>query len=483
MKISITLLLIVFLISNLTAQYSVEYPPKTSLLPSKNKIIDVVHSLIDILNTKQLDKITNDKVVLDNGYLLKETIEQYWEDFGWDNKYRYVNYFDEKNNLLRGELQSWKGDSTWFTYMRAFYSYDQNNNRIEFYDQMLNGNNWENYRRHIYDYDFQDNIVTQVNQIWDEVKWNDISKIVMDYFRNNLIDERRFIWENQRWANEKHWSFKFNLNNNVLEELGQYWEGINWVNEYKWNFSYYTSQNLKDRTYNYWKNSEWNIGTKSTYSYDENDNQIESLWQVWDGMKWKNSELNISNYDESFNKIQQVQYYWRDNQWRHFQRWFYAYDINNNNLYELAQLFIDSTWRDDHAILYAYDKNNNLIERIHQFWSNGQLGNGLKYQFQYITENEDTLNGNLPLEFVLYQNFPNPFNSSTTISYKIPKQSFVSIQIYNSLGEYVASLENEDKSPGIYEVNFSAKNLPSGIYLFRLNAGKFTATKKMILLK
>ncbi len=54
---------------------------------------------------------------------------------------------------------------------------------------------------------------------------------------------------------------------------------------------------------------------------------------------------------------------------------------------------------------------------------------------------------------------PNPFNLNTTITYKISKQSFVSIQIYNSLGEYVASLENEDKSPGIYEVNFSAENL------------------------
>lgn len=483
MKINVTLLLIFFLISNLTAQYSVKYPPKTSLLPSKNKIIDVVHSLTDILNTKQLDKITIDKVVLDNGYLLKETIEQYWEDFGWENKYRYVNYFDAKNNLVKGELQSWKGDSTWFTYMRAFYSYDQNNNRIEFYDQMLNGNIWENYRKHTYDYDVLNNLIIQINQLWDGVKWNNMSKISLVYYRNNLIDEFHFNWENQKWVNEKHWSFKYNLYDSILEELLQNWGGINWINDYNWIYSYYSSQRLKDKTYNFWENSNWKIGTKSTYTYDENDNPIEFLWQSWDGLKWENLELYISDYDVNFNNIHRVKYYWRENEWLHFYRWFYTYDLDSNNLSELGQLFINSNWRDDYAILYTYDENNNLIDRIHQFWENGQLTNGARFQFQYIPEIEDTLNGNAPSEFILYQNYPNPFNSVTTISYKIPKPCFVSIQIYNSLGEFITSLENQDKPMGTYEINFKADNLSSGIYLIRMNAGKFTQSQKIILLK
>ncbi len=211
MKISVTLFLIVFLISNLTAQYSVEYPPKTSLLPSKNKIIDVVHSLTDILNTKQLDKITNDKVVLDNGYLLKETIEQYWEDFGWDNKYRYVNDFDEKNNLVKGELQSWKGDSTWFTYMRAFYSYDQNNNQTEFIHQMLDETEWENLRRIVYDYNSNNKLMLELRQNWQNSHWANSFKIVFDYYRDNKVDELHLLWENQRWLNEKHWTFSYDI--------------------------------------------------------------------------------------------------------------------------------------------------------------------------------------------------------------------------------------------------------------------------------
>lgn len=210
---------------------------------------------------------------------------------------------------------------------------------------------------------------------------------------------------------------------------------------------------------------------------------IESIWVGWNGLGWSNLELNVIYYDESFNKIQRVQYYWRENKWKHFQRWFYTYDFSNNNLSELAQLFIDSTWRDDYAILYAYDENKNLIERVHQFWGDGQLGNGMRFKFQYIPESEDTLDGSVPSDFVLYQNYPNPFNTKTIITYKIPKQSFVSIKIYNSLGEYFTSLVNEDKSPGIYEANFNAENLPSAIYFYRLQAGDFISTKKMVLLK
>jgi hypothetical protein len=104
-----------------------------------------------------------------------------------------------------------------------------------------------------------------------------------------------------------------------------------------------------------------------------------------------------------------------------------------------------------------------------------------------------SVNNELPEEFSLYQNYPNPFNPSTTIRYSIPISSFVTLKIYDMLGNDVATLVNEQKLTGRYEVNFSTTggisssgniyNLPSGIYFYRLQAGSFTETKKMILLK
>ena len=88
-----------------------------------------------------------------------------------------------------------------------------------------------------------------------------------------------------------------------------------------------------------------------------------------------------------------------------------------------------------------------------------------------------------PRSFKLEQNYPNPFNPSTVISYTIPNNAFVSLKIYNVLGKEVATLVNEDKSSGIYHVTFDASHLPSGMYVYSVKAGKFTQTKKMLLIK
>ena len=95
------------------------------------------------------------------------------------------------------------------------------------------------------------------------------------------------------------------------------------------------------------------------------------------------------------------------------------------------------------------------------------------------------VNGNSsnPSNFMLYNNYPNPFNPTTTIKYSIPEASFTSIKIYNELGKEVSTLVNETKSAGTYEVEFNASNLSSGVYYYKLQAGSFTETKKMILAK
>jgi CubicO group peptidase (beta-lactamase class C family) len=88
-----------------------------------------------------------------------------------------------------------------------------------------------------------------------------------------------------------------------------------------------------------------------------------------------------------------------------------------------------------------------------------------------------------PLTYRLEQNYPNPFNPSTTIKYSIPNFSFVNLKVYDILGNEVATIVNEEKPAGSYEVNFEAKGLSSGIYFYKLQAGSFVETRKMILMK
>jgi photosystem II stability/assembly factor-like uncharacterized protein len=88
-----------------------------------------------------------------------------------------------------------------------------------------------------------------------------------------------------------------------------------------------------------------------------------------------------------------------------------------------------------------------------------------------------------PKNFILKQNYPNPFNPNTTIEYSIPEQVHVTIKIYDLLGREVTTLVNEEKQAGSYKVNFSAEHLGSGVYFYRLEAGGFAASKKLLLLK
>ena len=90
---------------------------------------------------------------------------------------------------------------------------------------------------------------------------------------------------------------------------------------------------------------------------------------------------------------------------------------------------------------------------------------------------------NLPKEYSLEQNYPNPFNPTTTINYSIPAQSTVTLKVFNMLGSEIGTLVNEEQQAGSYEIAWNAENNSSGVYFYRIRAGSFSDTKKMLLIK
>jgi subtilisin family serine protease len=99
------------------------------------------------------------------------------------------------------------------------------------------------------------------------------------------------------------------------------------------------------------------------------------------------------------------------------------------------------------------------------------------------TVSNKIININLPAAFALHQNYPNPFNPSTFIQYYLPKTCHVTLKMFDILGREVATLVDEQKPAGAYQVTFDGRSLSSGIYFYRLQAGSFTETKKLVLLK
>ncbi|MCH8942325.1 MAG: T9SS type A sorting domain-containing protein [Bacteroidetes bacterium] len=114
----------------------------------------------------------------------------------------------------------------------------------------------------------------------------------------------------------------------------------------------------------------------------------------------------------------------------------------------------------------------------------GTNGNGVyKRQLSDIITDVEEIHNIIPDIFSLSQNYPNPFNPSTVISFQLSSVSKVSLKVYDLLGREVAVLVNEEKPAGIYKVNFNAGNLPSGVYFYKMKAGSFVQTKKLILMK
>ena len=112
------------------------------------------------------------------------------------------------------------------------------------------------------------------------------------------------------------------------------------------------------------------------------------------------------------------------------------------------------------------------------------LPNGAVVAFDAVTSLEKDIKNNLVVErFELSQNYPNPFNPNTTISFAIPGNEFVTLTVYNIVGQQVASLINQELIAGVYKVNFEASNFSSGIYFYTITAGAFKQTRRMTLMK
>lgn len=148
---------------------------------------------------------------------------------------------------------------------------------------------------------------------------------------------------------------------------------------------------------------------------------------------------------------------------------FEQYDLSSPRYSLTEDIGLDS-------LIYSFDFGYT------EFILKGCIIDGVVYGDTNIVdvENEKSIT---PIQFSLSQNYPNPFNPNTTIRFQIPERTFVTLKIYDILGKEVATLVNEEKSAGEYEVEFSGNNFTSGLYFYQLKARNYIETKKMILLK
>jgi hypothetical protein len=169
----------------------------------------------------------------------------------------------------------------------------------------------------------------------------------------------------------------------------------------------------------------------------------------------------------------------------------YKGDLNEHNTYSIQKYSAsgDLVWLNRNTGLFNFnfvpygiclDNDSNVI-------ATGETDDWHPSNYLTIKLNQpigiQPITTEIPNHFSLSQNYPNPFNPSTKIKFAIPKSSFTKLTIYDVLGRQVRSLVNEELKPGIYEAEFNASDIPSGVYFYRITAVEFSETRKMILIK
>lgn len=181
--------------------------------------------------------------------------------------------------------------------------------------------------------------------------------------------------------------------------------------------------------------------------------------------------------------------------------WQTATEVNNYG-FEIERSTIGTSYDSSlhwETLGFVEGHGNSNSPKLYEFVDENLLPDSAKYRLKQIdtdgkvTYYSETVKVNgynttdvkdvIPTEYSLSQNYPNPFNPNTIIRYSITQDGFVSLKVFNSLGEIVSTLFSEHKSAGNYTINFNSDNLSSGIYLYRIEANDFNQTKKMVLIR
>ena len=213
---------------------------------------------------------------------------------------------------------------------------------------------------------------------------------------------------------------------------------------------------------------------KSIFYYSNNAIDLDSLIaKSWNGSTWLNIVKREIVNDINHNQIVQIEKIWNSNSWINSIIQYFAY--NKYNCIESAscEIWVNDQWTIGDGDILFQNPDGFII---------GFITNDISAYYSNIVSVRDKYNSKITGYF-LSQNYPNPFNPTTTITYSLPKSTFVTLKVYDIIGEEIAELVNEKKDSGTYDVTWNAQNIPSGVYFYKITAGEYSKTIKMILLK
>jgi hypothetical protein len=431
------------------------------------------------------------------------------------------------------------GASTIFPY-RLTNTYDASGREITTINQNWANGQWTNSNGDSVTYNAHGNVITQVYNPWLTPPGQAFSYSTYDYTydaHGNPVLESSNLYQSGSLASSFTDILTYDANNNLLGYLItnlDYSSGQPDSTIFRGTYTYDAQGNqltsLREQEINI-QNNLWMPVIADTFTYDANGKVIRSDNPVYTNGQLSYKYINTYTYDAHGNqlinggmevKAGQIEYqdstidtYNANDQvltqtsvlWEGGQIYQYTSTLTYN---ANAQILTDFYVEWDYGQLtkslmssYTYDTNGNLdsvstVGLQNSLWApaDGSVteivagyrenfsGYNIifKYELAGITGVSASKTG-IPNQFTLLQNYPNPFNPTTTIKFSVQGNGFTSLKVYNVLGQVVAILVNAQLKAGSYEKTFDARNLASGVYIYRLQSGQFNEVKKLMVLK
>lgn len=370
--------------------------------------------------------------------------------------------------MLTDLFENWTNGS-WLNEYRDTNTYDNNGNILTELHEDMSG-----VYRSTYTYDNMDNLLTYLFESGSAI--NTLGNVWRDTYTYSTENYGRIIsdileqWLNDKWVNSNLLISNYDNNNKALTHINKQWTFGVWSNEWK-DTCIYDSRGFLSTVLDYNWLAGWVLGGRETLTNDNYGDVLIDFWENWSNGKWINNNRLTNTFDNNRNLLTQISELWADSVWEKQYSFGYIYDNFGNSIHGETDQNLHTQWGMVPLEMFYNFRNNHLNFAV----------NSVDIQYSLITGiNSEEVNVK---SFSLSQNYPNPFNPTTTIKYSIANEGPVKLSVYNVLGSKISDLVNGNKPAGNYSVEFNAKDLSSGMYLYKLESGNYTAVKKLLLLK
>ncbi|MFZ1976736.1 MAG: T9SS type A sorting domain-containing protein [Bacteroidota bacterium] len=373
------------------------------------------------------------------------------------------------------------------------YSYNDTGLVTSALAKLLQNGQWTNYTLEKMSWDASKLTLTMLGEFWENGQWTDstLEIITMNTFTNvstaHPLTGLTMKWQNGHWADSTSGTWTYDASGNNLTETWEILQNGQWTFYYSESYTYDQNGNQLTALQQY-LNGQLTDSSLTTYTYDASGHELTDLYAERDSGQWNNLTLDTYTYNQKGNRIKDLYAYWTNNQWitANYDTLTYVYDANRNIISFTAAAEFQAYPLTPGSALSPTNYSITVADLPNPKSLVGNF-NGYNMTISYVLTNITTSvsanKSNIPQTFSLSQNYPNPFNPSTTISFNIPSKSYVSLKIFDMLGREVATIVSGEMPAGSYTSQWNAAKMSSGIYFYRLEAGTFIQTKKLILLK